>query len=98
MYGKFREALKQELEEIIESGLYKSERHITSVQQARIHVGEKRVLNMCANNYLGLASNPQIIDAARAGLDRWGYGLSSVRFICGTQEIHRELERDHQRC
>jgi len=93
MYGKFREELKQELTEIIESGLYKSERHITSVQQARISVGEKKVLNMCANNYLGLAHNKEIIEAVKKGLDARGFGMASVRFICGTQDIHHELEK-----
>lgn len=93
MYGKFREELKQKLAEIIESGLYKSERHITSVQQARISVGEKKVLNMCANNYLGLADNKEIIEAVKKGLAERGFGMASVRFICGTQDIHHELEK-----
>lgn len=81
------------LKEIEESGLYKRERVITSPQQARINVqtGET-VLNMCANNYLGLANHPEIIQAAKDGIDQWGHGLSSVRFICGTQSIHRTLE------
>ena len=81
------------LEEIEESGLYKRERIITSPQQARINVqtGET-VLNMCANNYLGLSNHPEIIEAAKEGIDQWGHGLSSVRFICGTQSIHRTLE------
>ena len=78
MYGKFREELKQKLAEIIESGLYKSERHITSVQQARISVGEKKVLNMCANNYLGLADNKEIIEAVKKGLDARGFGMASI--------------------
>ncbi len=93
MYGKYREKLKQELREIAESGLFKSERHITSAQQARINVGEKQVLNMCANNYLGLANNSEIIEAVKAGLDQRGFGMASVRFICGTQDIHAELEK-----
>ena len=92
MYGSFREALKQELSEITESGLYKSERHITSAQQARIQVGERKVLNMCANNYLGLADNKEIIEAVKKGLDERGFGMASVRFICGTQDIHHTLE------
>ena len=81
------------LEEIEKSGLYKRERIITSPQQARINVqtGET-VLNMCANNYLGLSNHPEIIEAAKNGIDQWGHGLSSVRFICGTQSIHRTLE------
>ncbi len=75
-------------------GLYKSERIITSPQKANIEVSTgERVLNMCANNYLGLADNPEIIKAAKESYDKWGYGLSSVRFICGTQQIHKELEK-----
>jgi len=75
-------------------GLYKKERVITSPQRANIEViGGKKVLNMCANNYLGLANNPEIIEAAKNSYDKWGYGLSSVRFICGTQQIHKELEK-----
>ena len=93
MYGKYREVLKQELEEISQSGLYKTERLIKSAQQARIEVGENQVLNMCANNYLGLANNRAIIDAVKAGLDERGFGMASVRFICGTQDIHTELEK-----
>jgi len=92
MYGKIQDELKQTLKEITESGLYKSERYITSAQQARISVGDKKVLNMCANNYLGLADNRQIIDAVKQGLDERGFGMASVRFICGTQDIHHELE------
>ncbi len=94
MYGKYREELKQELEQITESGLYKSERHITSAQQARISVGAKQVLNMCANNYLGLADNKEIIESVKKGLDERGFGMASVRFICGTQDIHYELEQN----
>ncbi len=93
MYGKYREELKKQLEEIADSGLYKSERHITSAQQARISVGAKQVLNMCANNYLGLADNKEIIEAVKKGLDARGFGMASVRFICGTQDIHYELEK-----
>ena len=92
MYAKFQDELQNELEEITQSGLYKSERHITSAQQARISVGEKQVLNMCANNYLGLADNKEIIEAVKEGLDTRGFGMASVRFICGTQDIHHELE------
>ena len=73
-------------------GLYKSERIITTPQSSSIGVGGADVLNFCANNYLGLASHPEVIDAAKVAMDRWGYGLSSVRFICGTQEIHKQLE------
>ena len=93
MYGKIRDELEQTLKEINESGLYKSERYITSPQQARISVGDKKVLNMCANNYLGLADNKQIIEAVKQGLDERGFGMASVRFICGTQDIHHDLER-----
>ncbi len=93
MYGKFRDELQNELEEITEAGLYKSERHITSAQRARIRVGEKQVVNMCANNYLGLADNKEIIAAVKKGLDDRGFGMASVRFICGTQDIHHELEK-----
>ncbi|MAE17609.1 glycine C-acetyltransferase [Candidatus Poribacteria bacterium] len=87
--------LNQQLQEIEDSGLYKNERIITSPQRAMIDIKSgQTVLNMCANNYLGLANHPQIIATAKAGTDQWGYGLSSVRFICGTQEIHRTLERE----
>ncbi|MCO6046104.1 glycine C-acetyltransferase [Aeoliella sp. ICT_H6.2] len=80
------------VDEIREAGLYKNERLIESPQRAHIDVAGGEVLNMCANNYLGLADNPEIIQAAHEALDRWGYGLSSVRFICGTQSCHKELE------
>ena len=93
MIGAMKDFLRRQLEEIEVSGLYKRERVLRSSQQAQIDVADgQRVLNMCANNYLGLANHPEIIAAARASLDQWGYGLSSVRFICGTQEIHRQLE------
>ena len=93
MIGTMKSHLKTQLKEIEESGLYKRERIITSPQQARInvHTGET-VLNMCANNYLGLSNHPAIVEAAKEGIDQWGHGLSSVRFICGTQSIHRTLE------
>ena len=85
--------LKKTLAEIEAAGLYKRERIITTHQTAHIAVASgSKVLNMCANNYLGLADNPELIAAARASLDRWGYGLASVRFICGTQQIHKDLE------
>jgi glycine C-acetyltransferase len=93
MYGNYCERLKDELKEITQSGLYKAERHITSAQQARINIAENQVLNMCANNYLGLANNSEIIKAVKAGLDERGFGMASVRFICGTQDIHSELEK-----
>jgi glycine C-acetyltransferase len=83
-----------QLQEIRDAGLYKAERVLAGPQNARLNLpGKKSVLNMCANNYLGLADHPAVIAAAHEALDRWGYGLSSVRFICGTQEIHKELER-----
>lgn len=93
MYGNIKEQLTNTLNEIREAGLYKSERVIESPQDARIEVGGNTVLNMCANNYLGLSDHPDIVAAARQGLDDWGFGLSSVRFICGTQTIHKVLER-----
>lgn len=93
-YQPFQEHLRKQLEEIRAAGTYKAERVITSPQDAHIQVtGGKSVLNMCANNYLGLAENPEVIKAAHEGLDQRGYGLSSVRFICGTQDIHKELEK-----
>ncbi len=93
MYGKIKDYLQNELREIEQAGLYKNERIIASPQGAEItlNTGQK-VLNFCSNNYLGLSSNPLIIDAAKKALDKHGYGMSSVRFICGTQDIHRELE------
>jgi glycine C-acetyltransferase len=84
--------LRKELEHVRASGLYKSERVITSPQGAAIGVGSSEVLNFCANNYLGLADHPRVLESAHEALERWGYGMSSVRFICGTQEIHKELE------
>jgi len=93
MYGKIKEHLQKELADIKNAGLYKSERIITTSQKAdiKISTGES-VLNFCANNYLGLSNNPRLIEAAKRGLDERGYGMSSVRFICGTQDIHKELE------
>ena len=92
MYGDLKTQLQAELDEIRAAGLYKGERVIDTPQAARVSVGERSVLNMCANNYLGLASHPEVIATARAALDEWGYGLASVRFICGTQAIHKKLE------
>ncbi len=87
-------AFRNTLEEIKASGTYKNERVITTPQRARIDTTEKRgVLNMCANNYLGLSDNPELIAAAKASYDEWGFGLSSVRFICGTQQLHKDLEK-----
>jgi len=94
MYGKIKEYLSNELNNIKEAGLYKSERIITSAQGAEITLSTgQKVLNFCANNYLGLSSHPRVIEAAKRGLDSHGYGMSSVRFICGTQDIHKELEK-----
>jgi glycine C-acetyltransferase len=93
MFDAAREVFRGELSAIRESGLYKEERVIAGPQGAHISVRGRQVLNMCANNYLGLASHPDVTAAARAALDQWGYGLASVRFICGTQGIHKDLER-----
>ena len=93
MYGKIKEHLQQELAEIKAAGLYKSERVITSPQRAEIEVAGRKVLNFCANNYLGLSDNPRLIEAAKKAMDNRGYGMSSVRFICGCQDIHKELEK-----
>jgi len=94
MYGKIKEHLAQELKEIEEAGLFKKERIITSPQGAviKISTGEE-VINFCANNYLGLSSHPEVVQAAKDALDTHGFGMSSVRFICGTQDIHKELEQ-----
>jgi glycine C-acetyltransferase len=93
LYGSIREHLAARLAEIQQAGLYKNERTLTSAQQTRVELQSgKSVLNLCANNYLGLANHPAIVQAAKEALDRWGYGLSSVRFICGTQAIHQQLE------
>lgn len=94
MYGKMKEHLCQTLAEIKEAGLYKNERLIESPQQAAIQVGGKEVLNFCANNYLGLSNNPRLIAAAKKALDSRGFGMSSVRFICGTADIHKVLEAE----
>jgi glycine C-acetyltransferase len=93
MLGNARQLFESTIEEIRAAGLYKDERVIGSEQGARITTGGREVLNFCANNYLGLAAHPEVIAAARASLDRWGYGLASVRFICGTQQIHKDLEQ-----
>ena len=93
MYGKIKDTLKKDLQEIKEAGLYKSERIITSSQDAVIKIltGEE-VINFCANNYLGLSNHPEVIQAAKDAMDTHGFGMSSVRFICGTQDIHKQLE------
>ena len=92
MYGKMKEHLSQTLAEIREAGLYKEERLIESPQRAAIQVKGKEVLNFCANNYLGLSDHPRLIEGAKKMMERRGFGMSSVRFICGTQDIHKELE------
>ena len=94
MYGTLRDELVETLAEIREAGTYKSELTMTTPQGAHVNVEESgELLNLCANNYLGLANHPAIVEAARDALDRWGYGMASVRFICGTQALHRELEQ-----
>jgi glycine C-acetyltransferase len=92
MFESMRGELTKQLQEIRDAGLWKPERVIDSPQGAMVAVMERDVLNMCANNYLGLADDPRIVAAAKEALDRWGYGMASVRFICGTQEVHKELE------
>lgn len=92
MYGKIKQHLQNELDTIVANGLYKKERIITSPQGAEITVNGKTVLNFCANNYLGLSSHPEVVQAAKDALDSRGFGMSSVRFICGTQDIHKQLE------
>ncbi len=93
MYGNFQQYLTEELDAIRQAGLFKGEREITTPQGAHVGVaGGREVLNLCANNYLGLAQHPQVSAAAKAGLEQWGYGMASVRFICGTQTLHKQLE------
>ena len=94
MYGKIKAHLESELSSIEEAGLFKKERIITSTQEAviKISTGEE-VVNFCANNYLGLSNDPRVVQAAKDALDSHGFGMSSVRFICGTQDIHKELEQ-----
>ena len=92
MFTELRDELRRTLEEIRAEGLEKPERVLSSPQSARVEVGGRSVLNLCANNYLGLADDPRLIEAAKSALDRWGFGMASVRFICGTQELHKELE------
>lgn len=93
MNDNFAKRIGKEVEGIRAAGLYKTERIITSDQGAEIEVGGKQVLNFCANNYLGLSAHPKVLAAAKNEIDKRGYGLSSVRFICGTQDIHKELEK-----
>lgn len=92
MYGKIKEYLTSELDSIRQAGLYKNERIIASPQDAQVIVAAEKVLNFCANNYLGLSDNERVIEAAKQAMDARGYGMSSVRFICGTQDIHKQLE------
>ena len=92
MYGRFQDHVARQLAEAAANGTDRQERLIATPQGAHVVVGGKRLLNLCANNYLGLASHPQIVAAAHEALDRWGFGMASVRFICGTQELHRRLE------
>jgi glycine C-acetyltransferase len=94
MYGKIKQHLIKELEQIRNSGLYKDERILAGRQGARVQLADgRRVINLCANNYLGLAGTQELVEASKEGLEHWGYGLSSVRFICGTQELHKQLEQ-----
>jgi glycine C-acetyltransferase len=94
MLGAFQQHLEKQLADIRSAGLYKNERIITTPQDSHIRVSTgAEVLNMCANNYLGMAEHPEVLRAAHDGLDKWGYGLASVRFICGTQQIHKQLEQ-----
>ncbi len=92
MYGSVQPFLAEKIHDIEKAGLFKRERLIESAQKAEVRVGGDSVLNLCANNYLGLANHPEVVEAARKALDEWGYGLASVRFICGTQSIHKQLE------
>jgi glycine C-acetyltransferase len=94
MYGAIQQHLTKQLDEIRQAGLYKNERRLASPQNAHIGVAGGEVLNLCANNYLGLADHPAVLTAAHRSLDEWGYGLASVRFICGTQEQHKQLEKN----
>ena len=93
MYDTLKPVLEKELQEIKEAGLYKQERIITTPQGADISANGLEVINFCANNYLGLSSHPKVIEAAKKAIDTHGFGMSSVRFICGTQDIHKELEQ-----
>ena len=94
MYGKIKDYLQNELETIEQNGIFKKERIITSPQGPEIQISTgETVLNFCANNYLGLSSHPEVIQAAKDALDTHGFGMSSVRFICGTQDIHKTLEK-----
>jgi glycine C-acetyltransferase len=93
MYGSMQQQLADDLAQLKVEGLFKAEAVITTPQAATIGIGDRNVLNLCANNYLGLADHPAMIDAAQEALERWGFGMASVRFICGTTQLHKELER-----
>ena len=93
-YQSFKKAVEQQLAEIRGAGLYKAERQILGPQGSEIRVAQGEVLNLCANNYLGLANHPDVVKAAAEGLRQHGYGMASVRFICGTQDLHKRLEQD----
>ncbi|MBR0330626.1 MAG: aminotransferase class I/II-fold pyridoxal phosphate-dependent enzyme, partial [Alistipes sp.] len=93
MYSKMQAHLQKTLDEIREAGLYKTERIICSPQRAEIEVAGRSVLNFCANNYLGLSDNKRLVEAAKKAMDERGYGMSSVRFICGCQDMHKQLEK-----
>src|SRR5579871_1229196 len=88
------QVLRPQLDDLRAKGLFKRERRLQSPQGAAVRVGGREVLNFCANNYLGLANHPAVVEAAQEGLRRYGYGVASVRFICGTQDVHKELEAD----
>ena len=96
MYGTLRDDLAGRFAEMRAAGVYKTELVMTTPQGAHVDVDGRELLNLCANNYLGLASDPAMVEAAHEALDRWGYGMASVRFICGTQALHRELEERGQ--
>ena len=94
MSSAFNQFITEQLEQVKAEGLYKEERFLLSPQETDISVAKGDVINFCANNYLGLANHPQLVEAAKAGLDANGFGMASVRFICGTQDIHKQLESD----
>ena len=93
MYNSLKQILTEELKKIKDAGLHKAERVLTSRQGRTVRVEDKELLNFCANNYLGLAGSDEMVQAAKQALEKYGFGLSSVRFICGTQDIHKELEK-----
>src|SRR3982750_289336 len=93
-YRSFKHAIEQQLADIRSAGLYKTERSLLGPQGSEVHVAQGAMLNLCANNYLGLANHPDVVQAAIDGLHQYGYGMASVRFICGTQDLHKQLEQD----